>query len=236
VFGEAGGLSGRLRRCRAGYYGSVTHVDHQVRRVVRRLARENVMENTLVVMTSDHGEMLGDHGQWGKNCAYEGATHVPLLLQFPESWDRDPVGVIDRPVGLQDIMPTILDAAGVDIPDTVEGRSLLDLCEDPERDDWRAAYHGEFSPQSSVTKACQFLVDEETKYVWNPVTGREQLFDLADDPREERDLADDPDHAATLERFRRRLVDRLADRTEGFVADGDLQTVSPDAWRVHSEE
>jgi arylsulfatase A-like enzyme len=231
VFDTPDEVSGRVHRCRTGYYGSVTHVDHQVRRVWRRLNKEDELANTLIVFAADHGEMLGDHGQWGKNCAYEGATRVPLLIQFPETWDRDPVGVVDRPVGLQDIMPTILDAAGVDIPDTVEGRSLLELCDDPERDDWRSAYHGEFSPESSVQKACQFLVDEERKYVWNPVTGREQLFDLGADPHEERDLAGDPAHAATLQQFRRRLVDRLADRSEGFVSDGELQTVDPDAWR-----
>ena len=119
--------------------------DYQLRRLVRRLNKEDEMENTLVVMSSDHGEMLGDHGQWGKNCAYEGATRVPLLLRFPEAWDRDPAGVIDRPVGLQDIMPTVLDAVDVEIPDTVEGRSLFDLLEDPDRGDWRGDRTG-FDP------------------------------------------------------------------------------------------
>jgi arylsulfatase A-like enzyme len=216
-----------VHRARAGYYGSVTHIDQQVKRLQRSVGTASDRD-TLYVMTADHGEMLGDHHLWRKAYAYEGSARVPLLLRFPDGWEQEPAGVIDRPVGLQDVAPTILDAAGIDAPDSMDGRSLLDLVDDPERDDWRSAYHGEHGPTYADENACQFLVDEETKYVWNPVTGDELLFDLDADPDEEHDRSGErPEELAA---WRGRLADRLAGRPEGFVEDGDLRTVGPDAW------
>lgn len=223
-----------IHRARAGYYGSITHIDQQVKRVLRRLGKEGVADNTLIVMTADHGEMLGDHHLWRKGFGYEGSARIPLLVRFPQSWNRDSVGTIDRPVGLEDLMPTILDAVELDIPDTVGGQSLLDLCDDPEREDWRDAYHGEHDPPYDDRYACQYLVDEETKYIWNPITGEELLFDVEQDPLEEQNLAARrPDELAE---WRSKLATRLEDRPEGFVENGDLQTVDASAWDVWHQE
>jgi arylsulfatase A-like enzyme len=222
-----------VHRARAGYYGSITHIDQQIKRLDRYLGKQGVGDNTLFVMTADHGEMLGDHHLWRKAVAYEGAARVPLLVRFPDSWDRDPAGKIDRPVGLEDVMPTILDAAGVDIPADVEGRSLLRLCDDPEREDWREYYHGEHPP--SGLGATHYLVDETTKYVWDPLSGDEHLFDLAEDPAETDELVDDPNWEDDRAFWRSRLAEHLAERPEGFSDGETLQTVSSDAWSVWNE-
>jgi arylsulfatase len=217
-----------VRRARVGYLGSVAHVDAQVGRLLDALDTRGEREETLVVFASDHGEMLGDHHLWKKGYGYEGSARIPLLVDPPAEPNAATPGIVDRPVGLEDISPTVLDAVGVSTPDTVEGRSLLELRRTPDRTEWRPYYHGEVGPQFTPELTLQYLVTEDEKYVWNPVTGEELLFDLAADPREQRDLS-----SARPERrrwWRDRLVERLRDRPEGFVEDGALSTVSPDAW------
>jgi arylsulfatase A-like enzyme len=217
-----------VARARAGYYGSITHVDRQLNRVFNRLRSEGLWEDTLVIFTSDHGEMLGDHYHWRKSYPWEGSARIPLAVRYPDAWDAERGLSVERPVGLEDVAPTVLEACGIECPSAVEGRSLLDLCRDPTAD-WRRFYHGEHGPTYDDIDACQFLVGERKKYVWNPVTGADLLFDLETDPLEERDRsAERPDRLA---RWRERLVETLADRPEGFVADGDLSPVSPEAWR-----
>ena len=216
-----------VHRARAAYYGLVTHIDHQIKRVIDKLRVMGELENTFVVFLSDHGEMLGDHYLWRKTYAYEGSARVPLILQFPESMGLPRQQIIDRPVGLEDVMPTLLSVADAPVPDTVEGRNLLDLVREPDREDWRDWYHGEHAAGSyDPENGCQYVIDGQFKFVWNPVTGQELLFDLDRDPGEERDLSDDPDHADDLERGREALIDRLAGRSEGFVEDGALSTTA----------
>ncbi|WP_247004540.1 arylsulfatase [Halosolutus gelatinilyticus] len=212
-------------RTRAAYYGLVTHIDHQIKRVIDRLRVMGELENTFVVFLSDHGEMLGDHYLWRKTYGYEGSARVPLILQFPGAMELPRQQIVDQPVGLEDVMPTLLSVADAPVPDTVEGRNLLDLVRDPDRDDWRDWYHGEHAAGSyDPENGTQYVIAERIKYVWNPVTGEELLFDLERDPGEENDLSDDPDHADDLERARNALIDRLEDRPEGFVEDGSLVT------------
>ena len=216
-----------VRRARAAYYGLITHIDHQLKRVFHRLRVSGELENTFVLMLSDHGEMLGDHLLWRKTYAYEGSARVPMLMRFPEAMEVPRKRLIDRPVGLEDVMPTLLGVAGVSVPEGVEGRNLLDLVRDPDRDDWRTWYHGEHAAGSyDPENGMQFLTDGRLKYVWNPVTGRELLFDLERDPGEERDRAADDGYADDLERARSALIGRLGDRPEGFVEDGSLSTTA----------
>ncbi|WP_224271009.1 arylsulfatase [Haloprofundus salinisoli] len=216
-----------IHRVRAAYYGLITHIDHQLKRVFDKLRVLNELDNTAVVMLSDHGEMLGDHYLWRKTYAYEGSTRVPLLMRFPASSDLPRKRIVDRPVGLEDVMPTLLSLAGAPIPDTVEGGNLIDLLEDPSRDDWREWYHGEHAAGSyDPENAMQYVVDGRHKFVWNPVTGRELLFDLGSDPGEEQDRSNDPAYEKVLGEARSVLVNRLDGRSEEFVTDGELTTTT----------
>ncbi|WP_276256400.1 arylsulfatase [Halomontanus rarus] len=215
-----------VRRARIGYYGSVTHVDHQLNRLLRALGRTDGGENTLVIFASDHGDMLGDHNLWRKTFAYEGSARVPLLVRFAPDVEYESGRVIDRPVGLEDVLPTVLDATGVDVPTSVEGSSLIDLLSDDRRTDWRSTYHGEHGPCYDPETGTQFLVDETTKYVWHPTTGKELLFDLEADPYETRNLAAEDARADELERWRDDLIDRLEGRPEGFSDGERLRTVT----------
>ncbi len=207
-----------MHRCRAGYFGLIQELDTQVGRLITAIGGQ--LENTLILFTADHGEMLGDHHLFGKCEPFEGSANVPFLLRPPGSARKlpgdGPTGrVCDQPVGLQDVMPTLLDAADVDIPDTCTGHSVLPLARG-QSCDWREALHGEHCGYRSYEEGFHYLVNERWKYIWRSQTGQELLFDLQHDPRELRDLSHTPD----VETWRRRLAETLAERPEGF-SDGD---------------
>jgi arylsulfatase len=219
-----------IDRARAAYYGLITQIDFQLTRLFESMWREHgVLDDTLIIYTSDHGEMLGDHYLWRKGFPFEGSTRVPLLMRFPTNTDYPTEQIIDRPVGLEDVMPTILECAGIDIPETVEGRSVLSLVENPTAD-WRPYYHGELGPSWTPKDATQYLIDEEYKYAWNPYNGDEFLFDIGSDRREIHNLAESPDHADTLETYRSKMVRHLEHRPEGFSDGESLHQVGLDAW------
>jgi arylsulfatase len=203
-----------LLSARAGYYGLINHVDDQLRRLLNPVIGIDRMtgSNTVVVFTSDHGEMLGDHYMWRKSRAYEPSARVPLLIRAPERFGLKQASVVDLPATHADLMPTLLDMAGVDIPDSVDGRSLLPLMRG-ESVPWREYLHIEHAPHH------QALTDGQEKYLWHPADGREQFFDLASDPTECHDLAADPGHADRVQLWRRRLIEELAGRPEGFTRD-----------------
>jgi len=204
-----------LLSARAGYYGLINHVDDLLGRILNPINGVDRMtgRNTVVVFTSDHGEMLGDHYRWHKVMPYEPAARVPLLIRAPERFGIRPGIVIDRLACLEDLMPTLLDIAGVGVPDTVEGRSLLPLLRG-EDTAWREQLHVEHSPWHHC------LTDGREKYIWFVQDGREQLFDLKSDPNECHDLAWEPESAGRLEGWRARMVVELKGRPEGFT-DGE---------------
>ena len=205
-----------LHRCRAGYYGLVNHVDDQVGRLLKVIREWGVLDDTLVLFTSDHGEMLGDHNLFRKTWPYEASASIPLLARAPEWMQCSSGHQAAEVVGLQDVMPTLLDAAGVDIPDSVDGRSLLPLMRG-EQITWRKYLHGEHTGSYKADHGNQWLSDGHKKYVWHTQTGQEQFFDLANDPMEMHDAALDDDRQDDLATWRRRLVNELRDRPEGYV-------------------
>jgi arylsulfatase A-like enzyme len=186
----------------------INHVDDQIRRLLSPITGVQKMTdgNTVVMLTSDHGEMLGDHYLYHKRLPYEPSARVPLMISVPDA----PAGLTcDEPVCLEDIMPTILELAGAEIPNTVEGRSLASFLrgEDP---DWRDSLHIEHAP------AHQSLTDGREKYIWFVRDGHEQFFDLTTDPEERHDLIDSDAYQDAISRWRRRLIEKLQDRPEGF--------------------
>jgi arylsulfatase A-like enzyme len=203
----------------AGYYGSIEHLDHQIGRVLQHLPK-----NTVVLYVSDHGEMLGQHQWIRKRSAFEGSARVPLAIRFPRGWPLAQARRRRDLVELMDIMPTLLDACGIAIPETVEGRSVMPLLRGENRS-WRTYLHGECSRLETLNSGMQYLTDDRWKYIYYPGDGHEQLFDLATDPDEMHDLASDSGHAGEIARFRALLVDELRDRPEGFVRDGTLRPI-----------
>ena len=204
-----------LKRCRAAYYGLINHVDDQIGRFFMTLKQTGLWNDCFILFASDHGEMLGDHHMYRKTYAYEASAHVPFLLHAP-GWMECKAGLrLNQVVGLQDVMPTMLDAASIAIPQTADGKSLLPLMRG-ESVPWREFLHGEHSPCYMENDGVQFITDGMEKYIWHTRSGREQFFDLRSDPSECHDLAQVPQHAVRVESWRQRMIRQLKERPEGF--------------------
>jgi choline-sulfatase len=211
-----------LRRALAAYLGMVTCMDAMVGEILGELERQGMAENTLVVYTSDHGESLGEHGLFYKQCSYEGSVGVPLLLAGPGV----PAGaVVDHPVSLVDLYPTILDAAGLQAEPDRPGRSWLPLArgERAGRPDWTfSEFHG-----NCFLHDWYMLARGRYKYTWY-TDERPSLFDVVDDPRELRDLALEPGHERTLREFEELLRSIVDPEATALRARRDMGLIGPD--------
>ncbi len=190
-----------VRRARAAYYGSITFIDHQIGRVLYELQHWDRAEydNTFILFTSDHGDMVGDHFHWRKTYAYEGSARVPLLCRWPRGWDLPRGQAVDHVAELRDVMPTLLDAAGLDMPPSVDGQSLLRAVRG---EPWREWLMGEYTSCYRKDQGMQYVTDGREKYIWFHHTGRERLFNLVADPGELHDLAGEAALRPHLERWR----------------------------------
>ena len=213
------------QRMRAAYMGVCTHIDYELGRMMEELARMQLLNDTLILFTSDHGDMMGDHHLHRKTYAYEGSARIPFLIRYP-AWMQAPSGTFSQVVGLQDVMPTLLEAAGVPVPSSVTGKSVFAAVRG---EPWRTFFHGEHSPCYSAEEAMHYLTDGREKYIWFPTTGEEQFFDLAKDRQELHNLAKDPAHAGRVAMWRQRLVELLGRRGDGF-SDGKKLLIRKDRW------
>jgi len=181
----------RIRKGRAAYYGLTSFLDANIARIIDSLDATGLAGTTDVLYTSDHGELLGNHGFWTKSLMYEESVRVPLILAGPDV----PEGkVSEAPVSLLDLYPTVLDAMDLTPPPDAPsgpaaGTSLYKTCRAPDNNRTiLSEYHDGGSPTGF------FMVRWGTwKYI-HYVGARPQLFDLTNDPTEERDLGDHPDY------------------------------------------
>ena len=198
---------------RAAYYGMINFIDDQIGRLIQSAGGLN---DCLLIFTSDHGEMLGDHNMFRKTFPYEASARVPFLIRAPARWGYPKESICQTPVGLQDIMPTILDAAKIEIPSTCTGKSLLPVMQG-DTDRVRDYLHGEHSGCYDYKHGNHYVTDGHHKYIWYSQTGREHLFNLQDDPHETHDLASQNDAETRLTPWRNRLIEFLRNRPEGFT-------------------
>lgn len=201
---------------RAAYFGLLNHVDDQLRRIINPVKGLRHRQDTIIILTSDHGEMLGDHYRFRKSVAYEGSARVPFLISAPPQFGLRRGRAVDAVATHADIMPTLLDMLGLPLPGDIDGRSLYPLLRGETPSAWRPWLHIEHAPYH------QCLTDGREKYIWWPADGREQFFDLVRDPQERHDLVADAAAAACVAAWRERLVACLRDRPEGFVRAGQL--------------
>jgi arylsulfatase A-like enzyme len=194
-----------LRTARHGYYAMVSEVDDHIGRILQRLAAIGQAEETLVIFTSDHGDWLGEHLRYGKGYPGDDAvSRVPLIVRWPEGQRRTgrTVGAIVEAV---DLVPTILECAGLQIPPHLQGRSLAGvLADEAGAETGRDAALMEHTGWKTLrTPQFRYRVEAD---------GREALFDLATDHGEYHDVAEHPAYAATVAGLRRRLLQRLLAR------------------------
>lgn len=207
-----------IRQAQIGYYACITHLDHQIGRLIMALTEQELLDDSVILFTADHGEELCDHHMFRKSRAYEGSCHIPFFIWAGKNVELDwkPSSVCHNVTELRDVMPTLLSLIGAPVPDTVDGCSLLPLLKDPEGS-VRSWIHGEHSYSEFSN---QWIATETEKYIWLPETGQEQYFNLAEDPHELKDLSHDPQMQERIAVLRGYLIEELKDREEGFT-DGE---------------
>ena len=212
-----------LHAAQAGYFGLIEHIDGRIGPLIRDFTArsEKAGRPWVIVVTSDHGEMLGDHGYFRKCEPYEGSANIPFIICGSPELGFACGRRVTQPVCLEDIMPTLLALAGSKSPARVDGVDLVPALRGGTQA-IREWLHFEHAPCYSQAQAYHALTDGRFKYIWRPADGSEQLFDLDRDPREERDLSKDAACLAVLQVWRQRLVDRLVERPEGFSQHGKL--------------
>lgn len=208
AFNKGPASAAEVRDMRRVYYGMVTNLDHQLGRLLAQLQMAGDLDNTLIVYTSDHGEALGDCGDFAKSTFYEYSAKVPLIVRPPKSWNTEPGRVSRDLVEWVDLMPTLCAVAGADVPEDVTGRSLL------------AALHGDALPAHEMhgqLHNSHMLHDGRYKYLYCVDDGREQCFDTENDPHDEHPVNGEPGT-----RLRQRLIDHLTEENHAHVKDGQL--------------
>lgn len=207
----------QIDRARRAYYAQITFIDNQINRLIHALHEHEVLQDTCILFCADHGEMLYDHGLVAKALPYQGAAAVPFMIRFPPAWGLRKAHTVDAPVELRDVLPTLCDLAGVPVPASVDGASLMPFCRGQNPPAWRQHVHGE---HTSGALSNHWLADGHWKYAWFSQSGREQLFDLLADPQEKHDLS--TERPQVVADFRCRLAAELEGREEGYVQAGSL--------------
>ncbi len=175
-----------VRRARRAYFANISYVDEKIGEILGVLRAMRAEEETVVLFTSDHGEMLGEKGLWFKMSPFEGSARVPLMIAVPGQAE----GRTDHPVSTLDVLPTLADHAGLDlagIADWCDGESLRD------GGAGRAPVPMEYAAEGTVAPLVA-LIEGGWKYI-HCAADPAQLYDLAEDPYEMRNLAAEPAHA-----------------------------------------
>ncbi len=215
------------------FHALITQIDFQISLVVGMLRERGLLDSTVILYTADHGDMMGDFGTFMKRVFYEGSANVPFILVLPPGHPDRRCGLVSRdPVGLQDVLPTLIDAAGLNLPGGITGVSALAGLRD--RSGARELVHGDYTKGPETRDASHMLTDGHMKYIWYNEGDIEHLFDLERDPEERVNLAADRGNAAIVSEWRRRLVSVLQEEMSPDVRDGKL--VSLDYPEMDLEE
>ena len=202
VFRYAPPTREEARDAMQAYLASTSFVDSQVGRVLAKLRELRLEQNTIVVLTGDHGYQLGEHGLWAKQTLFEGANHVPLLIAAPGVKPGTRSGLAEQ----VDIYPTLCDLAGLPKPTHLQGRSLKPMLDDPAAKGRQLAISTMVAPHTQQ-RGHSLRTDAFRYIAWEG--GEELLYDLRSDPDELHNLAQVPAQGERMKRMRERLAAHL---------------------------
>ncbi len=187
-----------VKRAMAAYYANVETTDRQFGVILKALreAGEN-LDDWIIIFTSDHGEMLGEHSIWEKQRFYEGSVRVPLFIRYPK---RFAPAAVQQNVNLIDIYPTLCSLCGLETPKGIEGRSLVPLMQG-DASGWKNETLSQWGKNHLMIK------QDQLKYHWYGDTGTELLFDLEEDPLENENRIGWEEYRERAEYFFRRKED-----------------------------
>jgi arylsulfatase len=216
----------QFMEAKRAFYALCTQIDHQLRYLIGTLRLEGLLDNTIICFTSDHGDMLGSHNMVAKRLFYESSANVPMIFMGTANSKKLAEGTThDRLVGLQDVMPTLLDLCDIPIPDSVDGISMVG-------ESTREHLYGEIGEDD---QASRMIRTEQHKLIYYPVGNVFQLFDLQNDPHELHNLADVAASKGTLQELTALLLPQLYGSDADWLDNGKLKGFpdKPYHWVPH---
>lgn len=195
----------RIRVALAAYYALCEHIDSLIGNVLDTLESTGLAENTLVIYTSDHGEMAGEHGCWWKSNYYEGSAGVPMIARWPGVINPDTIS--NNVCNLMDIGPTLAEIAGTSFPYGIDGRSMLEIMKNGNDQNWENETFCEFADFNGGQFPSKMIRSGPWK-LWFYADNEKlapALFNLDEDPNELNDLGTDPQY----ENIRKILFEKI---------------------------
>lgn len=205
-----------LRTMRAAYYAAISFIDYQVGRILEYLESVGELDNTLIIYTSDHGELLGDYNCYGKRSFLDAAARIPLLVRYPERFEAN--SQCDIPTSLVDVLPTSVCAAGLS-PDA--DRCGTDLADIAHGNSNRDTIIGQLAHED---RGLYMLLTDAYKYIYSAADQKEYLFRRLTGRLDERNLAGNPAYGRQLREYRERLINWFRD-------DGYEQPLEENKWK-----
>ena len=204
----------RQKKAIGGYYASVAYLDAQVGKVIDAMEKHKLMDNTIVIFTSDHGFHLGEHDFWAKVSLRDESSGVPLIICVP---GKKPA-VCNSLVELLDLYPTISKLCGLEPPKAIQGKDISALLDDPQKKVREAAF--------STAPMRQGLLLREERYAYiqykEDASGGIELFDMEKDPKKFHNLAKNPEYASLVKSFKAKMTEKLKE-----MRDHDLGPKKP---------
>jgi len=209
-----------MRQLKATYYGMISEVDSQIGRLLDHLKKLECYDDTLIIFTSDHGEQLGDHWMLSKYGYVDQSFHIPLIVRTPVTGlsQKNRGLIVDEFTESIDLMPTILEMIGVELPNQCDGKSLLPFFHGGQPDNWRQEYHAEFDlrspyeiedapPLGLEAKKCAVNIISDARYKYVHFNGLPPLFfDRQKDPNEFHDLSNDAAYQGVMLEYAQKLL------------------------------
>jgi arylsulfatase A-like enzyme len=208
------------------FYALCTQIDHQIRYLIGTLRMEGILDDTIICFISDHGDMLGNHQMAAKRVFYQSAANIPMILLGTKNHPPLPEGSVeDRLVGLQDVMPTLLELCDIPVPDSVDGISMVGSQR-------REYLYGECGEDELATR---MIRTDRFKLIYYSTGNVFQLFDMHKDPQELHNLAAEAEHQDTLRQLTGMLKSELYGSDEAWLQNGELvgKPDQPYHWAPH---
>ena len=207
----------QINDVRKAYYACITQIDYSLGLLFARMREMDLLENTWIIFTTDHGEMLGDHHMGAKSVFLEGSAHIPFIVRPPaKSWAPKPLGgiVCDDPISLVDVLPSILNMAGVEIPEGLDGTDIVKLVDLPQNRTFFGNHSDDF-----------FMIKKNSiKYHLTSYDGAELLFDLSTDPYEQKNLIGNSEYKDIHLELKAELLEQIKYTRPDMIKDGELVT------------
>lgn len=204
-----------VRKGRELYYGLTHWFDEQIGRVIDAIGKSEFAENTIIIYTSDHGENMGEHGMWWKNCLYDHSAKVPLIVSWPSRWKGGQRRT--EACSLVDVVQTIAELGGADIPEDWDGDSMVQWLDKP-NSKWKDMAISEYYGHNVASGAVMIRMGR-FKYVYHTAPDEKhiperELYDVQADPGEFNNLANDPKYKSRIEKMHSVLIKQIGEHPD----------------------